>query len=207
MDTGSTGHKDKPRRRDAAATRQSLLMAARVLVAQHGVEGTSTRDVATAAGVNQALVYRYFGSKEKLFAEAVGGGPNLTGEVIADTPLADLPHVLLGHALDVSAATGERGSGISTFVTAANDDTIRTILRERISVSFGTELAARLDGPDATLRAELLAALITGIGFLREKVGTPAIASADRETLGAYVDRMAETLLAAEPVPAERDRG
>lgn len=199
MDTGSTTQRERPRRRDAAATRQSLLTAARVLVAQHGVEGTSTRDVAAAAGVNQALVYRYFGSKEKLFAEAVGGGANPIDDLIADTPLADLPHVLLAHTLDVTAA-GARASSISSFVTSANDESIRAIIRDRIQASFGTALAARLDGPDAGLRAELLAALVTGIAFLREKIGTPAISSADREALGEYVDRMAAPLLAAEPV-------
>jgi AcrR family transcriptional regulator len=190
------GQKDKPRRRDAAATRRALLTAARVLVAQRGVEGTSTRDVAAAAGVNQALVYRYFGSKEKLFAEALAGGPNKTEEVIAETPLADLPHVLLGHMLGMGADR----AAFSVFVTAANDETIRTVIRERIDAGFGAALAARLDGPDAALRAELLAALITGIGYLREKVGTPAILGADPETLGKYADRMADALL-TEVVP------
>jgi AcrR family transcriptional regulator len=190
---------DQPRRRDAAATRRSLLSAARVLMAQHGVEGTSTRDVAAAAGVNQTLVYRYFGSKEKLFAEAAGVGTRDPGALVDGTPLTDLPRVLLNTALDASAAVEDGGGDFSMFIAAANDDTVRGIFRERIESAFGARLAARLAGPDAALRAELLAALLVGISVLRGKVGTPAITNAHRDTLGAYVDRMAEPLLAAKP--------
>jgi AcrR family transcriptional regulator len=198
MDTGRTDQANQPRRRDAAATRQSLLTAARTLMAQHGVEGTSTRDVASAAGVNQALVYRYFGSKEKLFAEAVGGSTTTVDSVIDGTPLTDLPHALLGYTLEMSAASEDSVTDISRFLGAANDTTVRAILRDHIDTSFGTRLADRLDGPDAALRAELLAALITGIGFLRGKVGTRAISNADPEILGAYVDRMTAPLLASD---------
>ena len=190
-DTGSA-----PRRRDAAATRAALLAAARELMAERGVEGTSTRDVAAAAGVNQALVYRYFGSKEKLFLEAVSDGGEAADDIMATTPLTDLPHTLLARALDRAEAIGPAGS-LSALVTAANDDTVRAYLREKIHDGFGTRLAGRLDGPDTELRAELLAALITGIGFLRGKVCTPAVSAADHEALGYYVDLMAAPLLAA----------
>jgi len=185
-----------PRRRDAAATRAALLTAARELMAERGVEGTSTRDVAAAAGVNQALVYRYFGSKEKLFFEAVSDGGDAVDDVIANTPVADLPQFLLGRVLDRAEEFGPTGN-LAGLVTAANDDTVRAYIREKIHDGYGTRLACRLEGPDAELRAELLAALITGIGFLRGKIRTPAVSAADHEALGYYVDLMAAPLLAA----------
>jgi len=186
MESGSD-HDDRPRRRDAAATRQALLGAARLLMAQHGVEGTSTRDVAAAAGVNQALVYRYFGSKEKLFAEAADSAL-ATDNMMADTPLSELPAALLARVLDISESYHD--SSLSALVSAANDETVRAIIRERIDAGFGSQLAPRLDGPDPELRAELLAALVIGIGFLKRKIGTPAITAADRDKLGRYVDQM-----------------
>ncbi len=182
-----------PRRRDAAATRAALLTAARMLMVQHGVEGTSTREVAAAAGVNQALVYRYFGSKEKLFAEAAASGGASPDDIIARTPLADLPGALLDRVLTVAAA--EEAGELSTLLSAANDQGVRAILKERVEAAFTTQLAARLTGPDAELRAELLASLIAGVGFLRHKLGTSAMTSTDRETLFAYVERMAAPLL------------
>jgi AcrR family transcriptional regulator len=182
-----------PRRRDAAATRAALLNAARTLMAQRGVEGTSTRDVAAEAGVNQALVYRYFGSKEKLFAEAAATSVTSPDDIITTTPLAELPRVLLDRIL-LAVETAQTAE-LSTLVAAANDEHVRAIMRERIEGAFSTLLAERLDGPDAELRAELLGAVLVGIGFLRHKIGTRAITAAERETLVAYVDRMVAPLL------------
>ena len=49
-----------------------MLAAARRLFAANGYALTSVRDIARAAGVNQALVVTYFGGKQALFMEAVG---------------------------------------------------------------------------------------------------------------------------------------
>jgi AcrR family transcriptional regulator len=201
MDTGTergTTATARGRRRDAAATREALLTAARLLIAHRGVEATSTRDVAAAAGVNQALVYRYFGSKDKLFTEAVRGGTDTSDDVVADTPLADVPRVLLHRTLDVLPG-GDRASSLATMVTGANDELIRAIIRERIETTFTHGLADRLTGKDQQLRAELLAALVAGIAVLRDKIGTTAVGSADRDALAKYVELMAAPLLAEEP--------
>lgn len=201
MDVVSTDAAERPlRRRDAVATRRALLAAARRQIAEHGFGGTTTRDIAAAAGVNQALVYRYFGSKEKLLAEAANGdepADTSPDPALFDAPLADLPHVLLDRALDVSAAAGERASSLATLVTGVNDAALRVLIREHIRCKLSGPLAQRLDGADAALRAELLAALITGIVVMREKVGTPALTDADRKTLGAWIDLMAAPLTAA----------
>jgi AcrR family transcriptional regulator len=190
MDAGPV---TRTRRRDAAATRTALLNAARTLMAQHGVEGTSTREVAAAAGVNQALVYRYFGSKEQLFTEAATTGVDPADDLIANTPLAELPRLLLDRVLEV--AEQQDAGEFATLVAAANDETVRKVLRTRIEAGFTRALAARLAGPDAELRAELVASILVGVGFLRHKIGTKAMSTADRETLGTHVDRMAGPLL------------
>ena len=59
------------RRRDAAATREAILEAATRRFAAHGFEVRRVREIAGDAGVTAVLVNRYFGSKEKLFAEAI----------------------------------------------------------------------------------------------------------------------------------------
>jgi AcrR family transcriptional regulator len=55
-------------RGDSAVTRQVILAAARELFAAHGVDGVSVRDIAASAGVNHALVHRYFGAKDDMVA-------------------------------------------------------------------------------------------------------------------------------------------
>ena len=63
------------RRRDAAATRQELLQAARSRFIRLGYDRTTLRDVAADVGVNLALIKRYFDSKEGLFKAAVASTP------------------------------------------------------------------------------------------------------------------------------------
>ncbi len=48
-----------------------LLESARVLFAERGYAGTSTREIARAASVSEPMIFRHFGSKAKLFEEAV----------------------------------------------------------------------------------------------------------------------------------------
>lgn len=58
-------------RRSPGEARRQIIEAARRLFAQRGFEGVSFREVATEAGVNEALIFRSVGSKERLFHEAV----------------------------------------------------------------------------------------------------------------------------------------
>jgi AcrR family transcriptional regulator len=51
-----------------------MLEAARALFTRDGYDHVGVRDVASVVGVDAALVIRYFGSKERLFAEAVAQG-------------------------------------------------------------------------------------------------------------------------------------
>jgi AcrR family transcriptional regulator len=58
-------------RRTPAAVRSLLLTSALDLFATQGYAGTSTREIATNAGVSEALLFRHFGTKAALFEEAV----------------------------------------------------------------------------------------------------------------------------------------
>jgi AcrR family transcriptional regulator len=58
-------------RRGPEEVRRLLLEAARSLFAARGYAGTSTRDIAVTAGVSEALLFRHFGTKAKLFERAI----------------------------------------------------------------------------------------------------------------------------------------
>jgi AcrR family transcriptional regulator len=56
------------RKRSTAENRQKqILAAARRLFARQGFRGTTTRHISEAAGVNEAIVFRYFKTKEALY--------------------------------------------------------------------------------------------------------------------------------------------
>lgn len=55
----------------AAERKRSILAAAAPLIAQSGLNGASVREIALAAGVSEALLYKHFPSKQALFDEAL----------------------------------------------------------------------------------------------------------------------------------------
>jgi AcrR family transcriptional regulator len=59
------------RARDAVASKEVLLQAAQDLFGQRGFERTTLRDIGERAGVDAALIARYFGSKSDLYFAAV----------------------------------------------------------------------------------------------------------------------------------------
>jgi len=58
----------------AQSAREALLQSAIELFAESGPASVSVRDIARHAGVNQALIYRHFGSKQVLLTEAIEVG-------------------------------------------------------------------------------------------------------------------------------------
>lgn len=65
------GKKPGASRRAPDEVRRLLLESARSLFAAKGYAGASTRDIATQAGVSEALLFRHFGTKAKLFERAI----------------------------------------------------------------------------------------------------------------------------------------
>jgi TetR/AcrR family transcriptional regulator len=60
-------------RMPASERRELILDAARELFGARGYHGTTTDQIAKAAGISQPYVVRMFGTKEKLFLEVIGG--------------------------------------------------------------------------------------------------------------------------------------
>lgn len=77
----------------ARDTRQRILSAARESFARSGYDATSVRSIATQAGVDQALVHRYFGTKKQLFLASLEL-PVDPGVVLA--PVVSVPRDQLG---------------------------------------------------------------------------------------------------------------
>jgi AcrR family transcriptional regulator len=63
--------KNKGSRSSTKEARARLLSAVQSLASRHGIEGTSTREIANEAGCNISLISYYFGGKEGLYKEAL----------------------------------------------------------------------------------------------------------------------------------------
>jgi AcrR family transcriptional regulator len=58
-------------RQTATERREAVLVAAQEAFARRGLHGTSTEDIAEAAGISQPYLFRLFGTKKKLFVAAI----------------------------------------------------------------------------------------------------------------------------------------
>lgn len=61
----------RPKRMTADERKRAILRAAAPIMAQAGLRGASVREIAEAAGVSEALLYKHFPSKQALYAEAL----------------------------------------------------------------------------------------------------------------------------------------
>jgi AcrR family transcriptional regulator len=68
------------KRLPAAQRKKQILRCAIHVFAQKGYHGSTTKRISQEAGVAEALIYRYFGSKEALFVEAI----EKTGEKLVE---------------------------------------------------------------------------------------------------------------------------
>jgi AcrR family transcriptional regulator len=178
--------------RNAEATQARLLQAARTQFAANGFERTTVRDIAAAAGVNVALISRYFGGKDELFARAVAIDLELPD--LADTAKDQIGHRLVEHFF-------ARWEGQDA------DDLLRVLVRTAATNSAASAkilgilqgqvlpLIVRLAGPEsAQQRASLVATQILGLAYCRYVLDLgddhldPAIAVATiGETLQRYL--------------------
>jgi AcrR family transcriptional regulator len=182
------------RRRDRTATRAALLAAARRRFAAHGFDGVSVRDVAADAGVDPALIFRYFGSKLALFEEAA------TVEGSADDgPPAELPMRLLRSILDEDGARAGAEHPLLALLRSSGHEQARAQLHRQMCEGFLDGFAELAGGPDARLRAEMLGALLLGISVVRSVVRTPALAGAEAADIEEVFTAMVRAALQPPP--------
>ncbi|MEV4097475.1 TetR family transcriptional regulator [Streptosporangium saharense] len=171
------------RRRSAVVTREAIAEAARTLFTADGFETVGIRAIAARAGVDAALVIRYFGSKERLFLDVMT--VDLPVATVMEGPLENLGRALVEHVLDLSSSTSGAlaVTSLSALFHASDREPVRQTLRETVERAFAVPLAGRLRGGDAELRAHLVAAQIGGLLTSLHVVRDPVLTEAPRQTL------------------------
>ncbi|MFB6893318.1 TetR family transcriptional regulator [Kitasatospora sp. NPDC056327] len=182
-------------RRSAALTRQAIHDAARELFNRDGFGAVGIRAVAARAGVDAALVIRHFGSKERLFVEAMS--VDLPAARILEGPLDGMGRALVAHVVDLSSSTA--GSlavaSLAALFRASDRDEVQRSLRATIERAFADPLAPRLAGADAALRAHLVAAQVGGLLTSLHVVEDEVLVRADRAALVAHYGDAVQRLI------------
>jgi len=151
-----------PARRDAAATKAAILRAARYLLARHAHADITLKAVADRAGVSPPLILKYFGNKDSLFAQVMSFEAD--AEALLAAPLERLGAHMVRHVL---VSQSEQGADpLLRIVFAPLHGEQGDILRANFRRQVTERITARLDGPDAGLRAELAVATLLGLGVV-----------------------------------------
>jgi AcrR family transcriptional regulator len=162
-----------------------MLEAARVLFTRDGYDHVGVRDIAAVVGVDPALVIRYFGSKEKLFAEAVSGQLRLD-EGLLEGERSALGERLARYVLRKEGKEGEFDPLLALLRSAPNERAA-ALLREGLDEQFVRPLARWMGGERAEERAGLIAADLFGLAFMRFVLRSAPLAAGETEHLVALV--------------------
>jgi AcrR family transcriptional regulator len=179
------------RARNAAATRQAILASARRHFARESFDQVGLREIARDAGVDPALIGRYFGGKEQLFMEAVRGGDEdiMRGVARADLP-AHFTTLLMDEAGQDAETTDAKVDRLLILLRSASSPKASEIIRAAIDEDILKPVAAVLDGPDGEMHATLGLALLMGAGILRSALCVEPLAAADRDAMHPRLTRL-----------------
>lgn len=153
--------------RDADAARVRIFEAAKIRFSHGTYEGVGLRDIASDAGVDPALVIRYFGSKEALFDEIAAQAFG-TEEFLSDG-ISALPEnaagILMFDANDEAWRSGY--DPLRLLLASIGSPTAGPILAKYLEMNFIQPLSDAVARHDAAERGMIVASLITGFALLR----------------------------------------
>lgn len=178
------GSPARGRRPGAPDTRAAVLAAARSSFAEQGFRGTTIRAVASAAGVDPALVHHYFGTKDDLFLAAMEL-PVDPREVIAhvtEGPLEEVAERFLTAFLGVWDNPDVRPALLTvarSMVEPGNDRLMSEGFLPVVIQPIGAKLG--LDRPEH--RMTLVASQVMGLILMRYVLRVEPLASLSKEAV------------------------
>lgn len=187
-----TNQRPKPLRSQPA--RDRILAEARTVFAKEGFERTTIRAVAAAAQVNPAMVIRYYGSKEDLFAAASRFELRLPD--LSNAPSERAGELLVAHFL--SRWEDDPGGGDLAVLlrAAATHETARATMAQIFEKQLTQAVTQLCGAANARQRASLIASQMLGLAYTRYVLGFAAtkalpramIVKAVGKTIQAYLD-------------------
>ncbi|MBT2506801.1 TetR family transcriptional regulator [Streptomyces sp. ISL-98] len=173
--------------------RERILQAARDEFAERGYDKTSMRGIAKAAGVDAALVHHYFGTKDDVFAAAIEMSfePALVVPAVLAQGKEGIGERLARYFIGVWENPATRAPLLAVVRSALTNETAAKVLRTFVLRRLLERVAAELDVPDPTFRAELAASHMVGIAILRYVIKAEPLASVDPEKI---IEMVAPTL-------------
>ena len=177
------------RRPGEAGTRDRIADAARHLFAERGFDRTSVRAIAAEAGVDPALVHHYFGTKQRLFIEAVDFPIDAVSaiETLSVGDVNDAGERLVRFALRLWDDPAILPRLLGVLRSAVTDEEAAKLLGVLFTRQGPVQLVRVLGADQPDLRAELVGTQLVGLAVARHVLRVEPLASADHETIVAAV--------------------
>ncbi|HWL31982.1 MAG TPA: TetR family transcriptional regulator [Gaiellaceae bacterium] len=166
------------RRPGPTTTREAIAEAARRQFAELGYDRATLRGIAGEAGVDAALVVRFYGSKDALFLEVMALPPAVAEAMagLADGPTATagrrLAEVIVGMLEDPRS----RSVVLGRIRSASSHPDAAALVRETVTRDVGRLVAALTDDEPET-RAVLVGSQVVGLALARHVVRVEPLAS------------------------------
>lgn len=178
--------KQPGRRPGAPDTRAEILQAARVVFAEKGYDRATVRAIASAAHVDPAMIHHYFGTKDQLFAASIDLPLAATDRVLA--VLAESPADLGRRLAESFFAVWEQEEARTTLLgilrsAIGGEDRAVQAFRQFLTSVLVEQIAPKIRGDDARLRALLMASQLVGVAMTRYVMRLEPIASASIEEI------------------------
>ncbi|HEY2886884.1 MAG TPA: TetR family transcriptional regulator [Rhizomicrobium sp.] len=181
---------DRPlaRKRDADATRAAILEAAKVHFARSGYEGGYLRDIAADAGVDAALINRYFGGKDGLFAAALKDSirPDAISQWERKTFGRDIAKMMANHAHH----DNDRMHAFQFLLRAATSPATAPLLNVAVQDRFMAPIRSWIGGEQAEARARIVASIFIGL-LVERLIRDEPLADSERDS---FIERTGELL-------------
>jgi AcrR family transcriptional regulator len=157
----NANHARRPR--NAARSREAILAAARRLFSTDSYDDVGLRDIGAAAGVDPALIIRYFGSKEALFAAALDASAQ-DAEIFSGT-IDDFAARV--SALLIEPKSGPKLQSFLMMLQSATSQKAARLTEAFLAQQVSAPLIGWLDCEDAPIRAQMALSVMLGAALAR----------------------------------------
>lgn len=177
-------------------TRRAILEQARRLFAEQGYERASLRVIASAAGVDPALIAHYFGSKQGLLTAALElpVDPKVVLAPVLAGPREEAGERLVRAIVTVWEIPEVNERLMGMLRTAASHDLAREVLRTALHNAFAPVVAELVDDRPE-VRTGLVMSQMGGLAFTRYFLQLPEVTGLDTDVLAATVGRTIQRYL------------
>ena len=176
------------RRPGPTTTREAIADAARRQFAELGYDRATLRGIAGDAGVDAALVVRFYGSKDALFREVMALPPAVAEAMagLADGPTATVGRRLAEVIVGMLENPRSRSIVLGRIRSASSHPEAAALVRETVTRDVGRLVAAVTDD-EPEIRAVLVGSQIVGLALARYVVRVEPLASLPPADVIAYL--------------------